>query len=644
MATIADLLVKIGADTSDLRKELNATKRQIKTAFGSEALDVSKKSLAVLGGIGAGLAALGVASVKAGASLQSTKTAFTNMLGSAGKAQDFLGKMQDFAAKTPFEFSQVSQAAQKFIAFGFSAEQVIPTLTAVGDAAAGVGLGAEGINRITLALGQMAAKSKVQAGEMMQLTETGIPAWKMLADQIGVSVPEAMSMVSKGAIDAATGITALVSGMEQSFGGMMDQQSQTISGTWSTLMDGLEQSAAQVGLQIAEALSLTGIFQSLGDMLTNFAATVQSSGLTEALLTAIPPEFQAGILLIVSILTGLAIPAIGLFVTKVTLMAAPFVAAVAAAAPFIAAAAAVATALYAIWKSGMTVEDVLGTMGIKMETVTRAVDSVQAMISAAAQTIIANLQAMEPVFTLVAAVMGAAFYASLQIIGAVVNGVLNFISVLSECVTWILNAFTYLVEGIGSCIDEVGSILSDMADSILPSWASSGLSTIANFVSEAISWLSSLIQKIVETNNALGSMGGEGGGDGGGGGDSAPAKREFKLPDFSNLRGGGGDIPAPSGGGGGGGSGGGGGGGSSSGANQLANAAAQTSKSIEEEWFRTFQTKSALVDRWYKEETDELENPGPPMRTTNGIRLVWQNCMPRSVWMLFLKNRPKPGS
>lgn len=604
MATIADLLVKIGADTSDLRKELNATKRQIKSAFGSEALDVSKKSLAVLGGIGAGLAALGVASVKAGASLQSTKTAFTNMLGSAEKAQDFLGKMQDFAAKTPFEFSQVSQAAQKFIAFGFSAEQVIPTLTAVGDAAAGVGLGAEGINRITLALGQMAAKSKVQAGEMMQLTETGIPAWKMLADQIGVSVPEAMSMVSKGAIDAATGITALVSGMEQSFGGMMDQQSQTISGTWSTLMDGLEQSAAQVGLQIAEALNLTGIFQSLGDMLTNFAATVQSSGLTEALLTAIPPEFQAGILLIISTLTGLAIPAISLFVTKVTLMAAPFIAAVTAAAPFIAVAAAVATALYAIVKSGMTVEDVLETMGIKMETVTRAVDAVRTMMSAAAQAIIANLQALEPVFTLVAAVMGAAFYAALQVIGGVVNGVLNFISVLSECVTWILNAFTYLVEGIGACIDEVGSILSDMAGSILPSWASSGLSTIANFVSEAISWLSSLIQKILETNNALGSMGGESSGGGG----TAPAKREFKLPDFSNLRGGGTDIPAPAGGGGGGGSGGSGGrGGSSGGVNQLATAAAQTSKSIEEEWFRTFQTKSALVDRWYKEETDELE-------------------------------------
>ena len=73
--------------------------------------------------------------------------------------------MQEFAAKTPFEFSQVSQAAQKFIAFGFSAEQVIPTLTAVGDAAAGVGLGAEGINRITLALGRWRPSPKSKPGK-----------------------------------------------------------------------------------------------------------------------------------------------------------------------------------------------------------------------------------------------------------------------------------------------------------------------------------------------------------------------------------------------------------------------------------------------------------------------------------------------
>ena len=489
----------------------------------------------------------------------------------------------------------------------------------------------------------MAAKSKVQAGEMMQLTETGIPAWKMLADQIGVSVPEAMSMVSKGAIDAATGITALVSGMEQSFGGMMDQQSQTISGTWSTLMDGLEQSAAQVGLQIAESLNLTGIFQSLGDMLTNFAATVQSSGLTEALLTAIPPEFQAGILLIVSTdwschsghwtFCGQGSPD-GRSFCGGSCCCSSF---------YCGCGSGGHSPLCHLEKrddrgrcaGGHGDSDGNGHPGCGCRS--------------------GNDQCGSPVHHCQSSGAGTGVHfggcgdgSGFLCIPAdhrrVVNGVLNFISVLSECVTWILNAFTYLVEGIGACIDEVGSILSDMAGSILPSWASSSLSTIANFVSEAISWLSSLIQKILETNNALGSMGGEGGGDGGGGG-SVPAKREFKLPDFSNLRGGGGDIPVPSGGGGGGGSGGGGvGGGSSGGVDQLASAAAQTSKSIEEEWFRTFQTKSAWWTDGIRKKQTNWKSPNPPTRTTNGTRPVWRNSMPRSAWTPFRRTDQSPGT
>ena len=121
MSTIADLLVKVGADTSDLRKELNATKRQINRAFGSQAMEFSQTALTALGGIGVGLAAVGAASVKSAAELQSVTTAFTNMLGSAEKASAFVGDLQNFAAKTPFEFNQVSKAAQKFLAFGFTA-------------------------------------------------------------------------------------------------------------------------------------------------------------------------------------------------------------------------------------------------------------------------------------------------------------------------------------------------------------------------------------------------------------------------------------------------------------------------------------------------------------------------------------------
>ncbi|HHW27523.1 MAG TPA: hypothetical protein GXX23_09385 [Firmicutes bacterium] len=41
------------------------------------------------------------------------------------------------------------------MALGFEAQDVIPTLTAIGDAMAAMGKGTDGIDAVTLALGQM---------------------------------------------------------------------------------------------------------------------------------------------------------------------------------------------------------------------------------------------------------------------------------------------------------------------------------------------------------------------------------------------------------------------------------------------------------------------------------------------------------
>ena len=325
MATVASILIKIGANSSELRKELANTKKELETNLGSATMTASNIAVAGIAGIAASLGALGVKAVQAAGSFQQTQAAMTNMLGSAERAQSLLSDLQNFAAKTPFEFNDVAAATQKFLAFGFTAEQVIPTLTAVGDAAAGVGLGKEGVDRVTLALGQMAAKAKVQSDEMLQLTEAGIPAWQMLADKIGVSIPQAMDMVSKGAVDAQTGLQALVGGMEEKFGGMMEQQSSTITGTWSNMMDGLSQTAIAVGQQISDALNLPDIFASLGDSLQQFAALVKEQGIGEALSQMIPPEVQAAAAVLGITLLTLTIPALESYITTAKLAAAPLV-------------------------------------------------------------------------------------------------------------------------------------------------------------------------------------------------------------------------------------------------------------------------------------------------------------------------------
>lgn len=607
MATIAELLVKIGADTSDLRKEINATKRQLKSAFGSEGMELSSTVAKGIGASGTALVGLGVYAVKAGGDLQSVQVAMTNLLGSAGKAEGFIKELQNFSAHTPFEFNDVTKASQKFLAFGFTAEQIIPTLTAVGDAAAGVGAGQDGVNRLTLALGQIAAKGKLASGEMMQLTELGIPAWQMLAEKLGTDVAGAQDMVTKRMVDSKTALEALVGGMEASYGGMMEQQSSTILGTWSNLMDGIGQVASQAGLQIADALNLTTVFSSIGDWLSNFATAIEESGISGAIASCVPPEAQLAIVALGTALTAIAIPAMYAAGAAAVAMMAPFLAAIGAAvtacAPFIAAVTAIGTALYAFYQSGLSVSDVLSIMGVESKSLTSAWEQVKSAFSSLGSLISSVLELLKPVFVAFGAVVGVAFLGIMKYIGFLINSFTLMVSAIAYAIDMVCSALNSMAEYISSIISSVCDVFSNMAESVLPDWASKGLGTISNFVDKAISWLSGLIAKITETNEALGSVGGESGGDTSGESESKSTTPKWQAPDFSNFAGSGGGSASV----GGASSGGGGRGGSSSGMSQLESKAQSTSKSIEEEWMRTFSTKSALVDRWYKEELDELE-------------------------------------
>ena len=571
MATVASILIKIGANSSELRKELANTKKELETNLGSAAMTASHVAVAGIAGIAASLGALGVKAVQAAGSFQQTQAAMTNMLGSAERAQSLLSDLQSFAAKTPFEFNDVAAATQKFLAFGFTAEQVIPTLTAVGDAAAGVGLGKEGVDRVTLALGQMAAKAKVQSDEMLQLTEAGIPAWQMLADKIGVSVPQAMDMVSKGAVDAQTGLQALVGGMEEKFGGMMEQQSTTITGTWSNMMDGLSQTAIAVGQQISDAFDLPDIFSSLGDSLQDFAKLVKEQGIGEALSKMIPPEVQAAAAALGTTLFTLTIPALESYIITAKLAAVPLVGslipalnnartafmtmpsgmagvnaamgtmkarivttgtafasfgsglkglitslpAVAARVVTLAAAfgpvgiviTAVGVAIAAFVASGHSLTDFLNVVPGTMDVVQTAGKALAALWGEIGVAIQNLVSAAAPIIAVMATAFTVAIYAIIAVINVLVAILSGIITVVSWVVTSFIAFFNMMYEKGSNALSRLGNALSEFADSILPAWASNGLHTIVSFVQKAIGWLQKLIDKIFHTNNALSKAG-----------------------------------------------------------------------------------------------------------------------------------------
>ena len=219
------------------------------SAIGAGLSDAGSKLADVGGKLTAGItvplagatAAAGTFALKTASAAETTEISFTTMLGSEEAALSMMEELADFAAHTPFELSGLQTATRQLLAYGFTAEDVIPMLTAVGDATAALGTGQAGIESVTRALGQMQTRGKVSAEEMLQLTEAGIPAWEYLAEAIGTDTAGAMDAVSDGAVSASEGIQAIVSGMENDFGGMMEEQSKTVEGLFSNLSDAIEQ-------------------------------------------------------------------------------------------------------------------------------------------------------------------------------------------------------------------------------------------------------------------------------------------------------------------------------------------------------------------------------------------------------------------
>lgn len=184
---------------------------------------------------------------------------FTQLFkGQTDKAAGFVKDLQEFAKRTPFEFPGLQDAASRFLAVGVAADKVIPIMTNIGNVTSVMGSGAEGVDRVTLALQQMALKGKVSSEELMQMSEAGVPALKILADSMGVPTGQLQDMITKGLVPADEMFKAFgnTSGEELAkFAGGMDKMSQTTEGKLSTLRDGFSQLAGKIVSGVLPAFS-----------------------------------------------------------------------------------------------------------------------------------------------------------------------------------------------------------------------------------------------------------------------------------------------------------------------------------------------------------------------------------------------------
>lgn len=215
---------------------------------------IAKGALIAAVGIGSVTEALGAAKhafIDYNADLEQTRVAFTSMLHSAEAADKMLADLQKFAAETPFEMPGVRTAAQQLIAFGYEADEILPTLTALGNAASGLGRGQDGFNHLAFVFGQIRTTGKLMGQDVMQLAQLGVPVKDILAKNLGLAKDE-LSRIGELGIDADVAIQALIDGMNERFPDMMKKQSETFEGILSNIKDNLGQAFGGIGLGVFE--------------------------------------------------------------------------------------------------------------------------------------------------------------------------------------------------------------------------------------------------------------------------------------------------------------------------------------------------------------------------------------------------------
>ena len=228
--------------------------------------------------LGAGVAIagkkFGTFAMETASHAERAEIAISTLSGSADTAKKMMAELADFAVKTPFTNQTVTDAAEQLLALGFQAKSVIPIMTAVGDAVAATGGNDVNIKNVIHSLGLMKTQGKVTSRQMLNLTNNNIRAWDFLAKKLHVTTQEARDMVQRGEVDAQTGISAMVEGMEGAYDGMMYKMGHTVSFVMSNLSD-----AIAVPLQLLRDTKaydgLTTALEGLVDPLENFVKALQ---------------------------------------------------------------------------------------------------------------------------------------------------------------------------------------------------------------------------------------------------------------------------------------------------------------------------------------------------------------------------------
>lgn len=231
-------------------------------------------------------------------SLNAARVAFGNLFNNYPLAEEFVNVLQEYATRSPFNFTDVESAAKQLRAYGIQAENMMFVMEGIGNLAAVTGNYSVTFDRVARAIGQINAKGKLTGEEMRQLAEAGLDV-NAVYQRLGVEAGN----VAAANIDAATAINTIIDVLNDNYGDAVAAANKTMQGILANMRDLALSTISSIIQPVYDAVH--SMLYTIQQGFNEFQSLFQSGGLGNAIAGVFGPEALAIIQNLMAVLVQL---------------------------------------------------------------------------------------------------------------------------------------------------------------------------------------------------------------------------------------------------------------------------------------------------------------------------------------------------
>lgn len=194
----AGFAARVGTGVGQLHPEWNIMKGATLSGLGLNPLTLAFATVgAGIAKLTEGLGKLGTESLQAYGEVEKLKTGLSVVFGSDTEANTMFEGIKEYSLASPFGVEQTTEMATLLKQSGIYGTELLDTMKMIGDTAGG---NEEKFRRIANNYAQIASIGKASMLDMRQFAYAGIPIYKKVAEELGVSQSVLRQMISDGEV------------------------------------------------------------------------------------------------------------------------------------------------------------------------------------------------------------------------------------------------------------------------------------------------------------------------------------------------------------------------------------------------------------------------------------------------------------